>query len=239
MDAKIPKQEYTILAILGIVVALALLSSPTIFAYLQLSRQMDAAQEGTTLPTSTSTGAFKLGELNSQCGGRAGLPCKPGLTCSASSGAQVLGTCQVATSTSEANMLPFVTLGQSCNAAPCDAGLYCQKGSSGSVCAPMDAQAPHVTSLKVEGASFEQSIYRLASGTSTQVTIQALNTAYVTLRVVPIQSQASVSAAKQANGGNYTAQLTLERGFRGRLEVTVRSKSGDSSSVSIDVASSD
>lgn len=249
--------ELKFLAVLGVLAAIAIVSLPIVFSFLVLNGTIPSSL--TQIPTtpsvntassghlgvSTSTGG--LGELGSQCGGAARLPCKPGLSCSTEPDPlDHMGTCVTATSTKSVTNTTsnptYQQVGESCNwpEEVCASGLYCKHGplTTGSACASMDANAPHVSSLKVEGASFEQSIYRIPSSKVAQVSFQVVNGDTVVVKLIPSDG-GTVTTPKQDKGGNYTAQLTLQKGYEGKLELTVYSKAKDSSVVSIDVASSD
>jgi hypothetical protein len=226
-----------IFAVLGALVLLGLVSLPVFIGYLALSGKIPSMvqTENETPFTSTTT---QLGELGSQCGGPARLPCKPGLTCSADPKVDnSTGVCEEAKPESPGQP----QAGMSCAEMPCANGLYCRKTTQ--TCATIDETAPHVVSVTVASSQLVEGVYEVPVDTATKITVQTVNAEKVTMMLNPDEGFGTagisqwLTSPKREKGGAYTAALTFRHEFKGSIEIVVTSKTGDSSTLLVPIAS--
>ncbi len=236
-DMKTPDATlvFKLLAALGGLAILALIALPFFFLRVILQTVPSA-------PTPPAETVSELGNLGAKCGGPALLPCKPGLICSSDPNVKESeGVCVTQAQASPS----FQEISEPCGDTRgyCDAGLYCKKVATGSICATIDATAPHVASVNITGATFENSIYRLPLNAAGNVVIQTANASGITLNLEPNEGYGTagvslwVTQPKRGTGGVYTSTLTLRHDFEGKLTMVVASKSGDTSYLSVNVAS--
>jgi hypothetical protein len=126
----------------------------------------------------------------------------------------------------------------------CSAGLFCSGVKSGSgSCKEIAADAPHILSIKLEGAQPTQAWYRAKPGTEIQLTVQASNAASASAVLDNLSGARAASAGidqlTKSPGGVYTGGFTVTAGMSASLEVTVVAANGDESSLAVKVASTE
>jgi hypothetical protein len=188
-----------------------------------------------------------LGELNSHCGGPSRLPCRPGLSCSNDQGIpNSIGTCIVSAATTTATYVPG-QLNQTCNLSQspaCTVGLYCKKINSTSqtgTCLKIDATAPHVLSISFQGLQPSEGWYVGKVGTKATINLETVNADSVSIILSKVEGGGQLAGfignVQSLKGGKYSAPFTVPAGLRAELLVTVTSKTGGTSSLSVNVAS--
>lgn len=231
------------ITIVGIVLVV-----PRLFFIMQVARQ-SAVQETQTPGGSNQLPNEPLGKEGSHCGGHYRLPCEPGLSCTHidNSDTGALGICvrgDAGTATSTIHVQPL-TDPNACGASRgCSVGKYCKADDlqGNGTCAPMDATAPLVASVKITGMSLENGWYRAAPGTSATVTVETMNAVTVDMYlVVPDQSsipiRAPIGTMKKGKNGEFTGVFNVSKGMSAQLLVIARAKDASSSSASLEVAS--
>lgn len=183
-----------------------------------------------------------LGEEGSRCGGPDRLPCGAGLACMGATSSSVYGVCEVPESVSTSTLRNLMQIGQSCvsDEVRCAPGLYCQQKMNTALCEKIDATAPHVASIKLEGAQPQSGKYLVQAGRAIQVVVQTVNASEAQIELLPsvgVTEIGTPTPLQKGQGGLYTSQFVMPAGREAELRVTVWSTNRDRSTLSLQVAS--
>lgn len=219
--------DLKILAVIGAVAMVAVFSAPLLLGYVVLmkSASIDNGMLAADEP---------LGEKGSRCGGPEHLPCRPGLSCSAESGAT--GKCVEASEAPPA----YPQLGGDCRTSDdpsCAPGLVCDvaTGDSGT-CKPADAASPHVSSVRLEGVQPKGGSYVGEPGAQALAHIQTINAKTVTVRLKAEGQDSVLLDVAPAEGGIWTAAFDVPNASADLIVTAIADDGKDRSSLVLHIA---
>lgn len=226
---------FQVFAWAGIALVVAIVVATRLVSVLEVTREVDMGEPSGIAADQSVPADEPLGELNSHCGGRLRLPCRPGLECSVDTReTEALGLCK---KPSWVSVSAPRQLNEICKQSePCSPGLYCKLSDNESACKTIDAGAPRVMSLKLVGAQHDEGVYRAKSGQLLEVQVVAVNSKSARYRFRQGTTITDLGSMKAAPGGNYSGSLAVTAGMSGVLEVMADEPSKGTAMLSVAVA---
>ncbi|MFH1621393.1 MAG: hypothetical protein ABIB04_04910 [Patescibacteria group bacterium] len=235
--------DLKVLALIGGTVLMAIICLPLFLNRPGFKKNIVSSDKQSLESERQAAFSDPLGELRSRCGGPDRLPCKSGLKCSSSS-VDEIGRC-VNAETNFSVSLVYSDLGELCGneASPCAPGAFCKKGDvdkkAWGTCARFDADAPFISSVKIENMQLDMSgVYRGAPGTEAKITVQTVNVASLNFELSSGEPSL-IGEISGLSGGMYLTTLSVKKGLSANLVIKATNDAGDTSLVSIPVASAE
>jgi hypothetical protein len=223
------------LAIVGVGVFILMFSLPVVLGYVVLLHSATLSGLGND-SSIVLRDDEPLGEKGSRCGGTTHLPCRPGLSCSATKSGEI-GTCMEASGT-VVNVPQLNGACQTSDDLSCAPGLVCnvEEGAAGT-CIASNETSPHIVSVRLDGLHPQEGAYVAEVGEKGTAVIQTLNAKTLVVKI-KVGEKAEIVNAIESDGGNWSAPFTMPSASADMIVTAVGEDGKDRSSLMLRIAPS-